>query len=157
MENIAFFNSDFFVHEIRCGEPRGFFMHEFVDQFTIFFCFIIWMNYAVGAFLGLVVCLSETTANLEQGALGSLSFYALARECIHLIHSALCTSILHFPYKSVKASGIVLEDVLGLTHLVAWISISHVTGETYLRFVSLTSLLVTNVSMLILNHKASIS
>ena len=45
----------------------------------------------------------------------------------------------------------------GLTHLIAWISVAHVTSETYLRLVSRTSLFVTNVTMLILYHESAIS
>ena len=56
-----------------------------------------------------------------------------------------------------KACVIVEEEVSGLSHLVARIAVAHVASETNLRLVSRTSLFVTNISMLVLYHKTTIS
>lgn len=56
-----------------------------------------------------------------------------------------------------EACVIVEEEVSRLSHLVARITVAHVASETNLRLVPCTSLFVTNISMLVLYHKTSIS
>ena len=96
------------------------------------------------------------TVAIARHVYGVCTLDALPIDCLHLIMPTLATSILGFPHKFIKAFGFIIFIEFRLfvfDILIECICITHIANVSYLRLIKLAIILVTRISILVINNK----